>query len=120
MNRESVKTDSGSPGWGTVAQYIFAYILWIGFCALSFWIIWLVRTNLIEDIFFMHVNPWQLRALDRWSVWVMGAGWIVAIFLAEGYLRTAVEKGRFWISAGKLFAVTLGIIALSYLLHALV
>lgn len=120
MNRESVKTDSGSPQWGTIVQYVLAYLLWIVFCALSFWTIWLVRTNLIEDIFFMLVNPWQLRAIDRWSVWVMGAGWIVAIFLTEGYLRTAVEKGRFWPRVGKLFAIPLVVIALSYLIHALV
>lgn len=119
MSRGSAKTDSGSPQWGTIVQYIFAYLLWIVFCALTFWTIWLVRTNLIEDIFFMFVDPWQLRAIDRWSIWVMGAGWIVAIFLSEGYLRVAVEKGRFWPSAGKLFAIPLVIIALSYLLHML-
>lgn len=119
MNRGSVKTDSESPGWGTILQYIVAYILWFLFCALAFWAIWRVRTVLVEDIFFMRADPWQLRAIDRWSLWVMGAGWVVGIFLSEGYLRKGVEKGRLLLYTGKLFLIPVVIIALSYLIQIL-
>lgn len=119
MNRGSVKTDSESPKWSTIAQYILAYFLWFVICALSFWVIWLVRTNLVEDVFFMRVDPWQLRAIDRWSLWVMGIGWIVGIFLCEGYLRSAVEKGRLLVSTGKIFLILGIVISLSYLINTL-
>jgi len=73
----------------------------------------------VEDIFFMRVNPWELRAIDLWSLWLMGAGWVIGIFLSEGYLRKGVEKHRLLVHAGKLFLIPLIIIALSYLIQAL-
>ncbi|MBX3050293.1 MAG: hypothetical protein KF753_02395 [Caldilineaceae bacterium] len=100
-------------------RYIAAYLLWFLFCGLSFWAIWLVRTNLVDDIFFGRVDPWQLRAIDRGSVWLMGGAWVVGIFLSEGYLRKGVEKGRFLLYSRRLFAIPLIVIALSYLIHAL-
>ncbi len=119
MNRGSAKTDSRSPQWGRIGQYILAYLFWFLFSALSFWAIWRIRVNLVEDIFFMRVNPWQLRAIDIWSIWVMGAGWVVGVFLSEGYLRKGVEKGRLFLHTRKLFLVPLVIIALSYLIQML-
>lgn len=117
MKRGSARTDSDNQSWGAVAQYILAYLLWFLFSALCFWAIWLIRTNLVEDIFFGKVDPWQLRAIDRWSVWLLGAVWVVGIFLAEGYLRTGVEKNRMLAHTAKLFLIPILIIALSYLFH---
>ncbi|MBI3960668.1 MAG: hypothetical protein HY328_17805 [Chloroflexi bacterium] len=119
MNRGSAQTDSEPLQWGRIGQYILVYIFWFLFCALAFWAIWLIRTNLVEDIFFMRVNPWQLRAIDRWSIWVMGAGWVVGIFLVEGYLRKSIEQGRLLVSTSKLFLLLGVVIAASYIIHAL-
>lgn len=107
-------------GFGlTVARYLALYALWIGICAIGFWLIFLIRTNLVEDIFFLRVNPWQLRAVDRWSVYVLGAVWIVGVFLVEGYLRRALERGRLLVSAGKILLIETVLVALSFLLHSL-
>lgn len=119
MNSGSLKTDLDGEQKNTILKHLFMYLVWFVFCALTFWTIWLIRTNLIEDIFFMKLNPWQLRAIDRWSIWVMGAIWVVGIFLAEGYLRKGIEKGRLLIHIAKIMAVPVVIIILSYLLHAL-
>lgn len=119
MNSGSLKTDLDGGQKNTILKHLFMYLVWFLFCALTFWTIWLIRTNLIEDIFFMKLNPWQLRAIDRWSIWVMGAIWVVGIFLAEGYLRKGIEKGRLLIHIAKVMAVPVVIIILSYLLHAL-
>jgi hypothetical protein len=118
-NRKTDLTVSDTLSWGMIAQYILAYLIWFLFCALSFRAIWLIRTNLVEDIFFMRVNAWQLLAIGNWSVWLMGIVWIVGIFIAEGYLRKSVENGRLLPNVGKLFSVPLVIVALSYLIHAL-
>lgn len=118
MDRGSAKTGSEIPEWSKIAQYILAYILWFLFCALAFFAIWCVHTVLVEGIFFGRVDPWQLRAIDKWSLWVMGAGWVVGIFLSEGYLRKGVEKGRLLVYTGKLFLVPLIVIAVSYLIRA--
>ena len=119
MNHGAAKTDSEFPSFRVIGQYLLAYLLWFLFCALTFWIIWRVRANLVDDIFFMRVNPWQLRAIDRWSILVMGCAWVVGIFLAEGYLRKGVEKGRLFLHIRKLFLVPLVIIALSYVIQML-
>jgi len=119
MNGRSVETDSETPTLWVVGRYILAYLLWFLFCALAFYAIWRVRANLVEDIFFMRVNPWQLRAIDRWSLWIFGAIWIVGIFLSEGYLRKGVDKNRLLIHTGKLFLIPSIIIGLSFLIQAL-
>ncbi len=117
MNRGSVKTDSGLPRWATIAQYILAYLLWFLFCALAFFALWRVHAVLVDSIFFGRVNPWQLQAIEKWSLWIMGAGWVVGIFLSEGYLRKGVEKGRLLVYTGKLFLIPTIAIALSYLIQ---
>ncbi len=117
MNRGSAKTGSENPDWRTIGQYILAYLLWFLFCALAFLAIWQVRTMLVDHIFFGRVDPWQLRAIDRWSIWLMGAGWVVGIFLSEGYLRKGVEKNRLLVYAGKLFLIPAIIVAVSYFIQ---
>lgn len=119
MNGGSLKTDLDGKQRSLILKNILMYLVWFLFCGLTFWAIWLVRTNLIEDIFFMKLDPWQLRAVDRWSIWVMGAIWVVGIFLAEGYLRKGIEKERLWNHIVKLLAVPGVLIALSYLIHAI-
>ena len=119
MERGSVKTDSESPRWATIIQYVLVYIIWFLFCAVSFWAIWMVRTILVSDILFGRVDPWQLRAIDRWSLWVMGVAWVVTVFLVEGYLRKGVEKGRLLFYTGRLFLIPVIVIALAYLIQAL-
>ena len=49
----------------------------------------------------------------------MGAFWIVAVFLAEGYLRSALAAGRLWRAIGLLFGVELVLVAISFGLHYL-
>lgn len=119
MNRGSVKTDSESPQWRTIGQYILAYLLWFFFCAIAFFAIWRVQAILVSDLFFMRVNPWQLRAIEKWALWLMGAVWVVGIFLSEGYLRKGVEKNRLFVYTGKLFLIPVLIIAFSYLIQML-
>lgn len=103
--------------WVLVAKYIACYLLWFLICGVALWLVFLIRHNLVEDIFFLRVNPWQLRAIDRWSFFALGAAWIVSIFLLEGVLRRALEEGRLLIRAGVILATELALIALSFLIR---
>ena len=72
---------------------ILVYVGWLAFLALSLWLVFLLQQNLVHDIFFMQVNPWQLRFVRQWSIFVFGAIWIFCAFLCEGYLRNGIDKG---------------------------
>lgn len=105
--------------WRVVARYIVCYLLWILICAIGMWLIFLIRRNLVEDIFFLRVNAWQLSAIDRWAVFVMGTAWVVAVFLVEGYLRNGVEQGKLWRRAGRVLGIQMLLVGISLLINRL-
>lgn len=119
MDKLSPEVDSTTDILKRIGQYAAYYVLWLIICAIGFWLIFLLRTNLVEDLLFMYVNPWQLRALDRWFVYAAGAVWIVGIFLIEGYLRAAMRKGRLLVAAGRLLLIQGILIVLSFVVHAI-
>ena len=73
---------------------LLVYCGWIAFSVLSLWLVFLLQQNLVHDIFFMKANPWQLRFVRQWSIFIFGAIWIFCVFLCEGYLRNGIEKGN--------------------------
>ena len=112
MDKLSPEIESIPDIWKRFARHVVHYVLWLVSCALGLWLIFLLRWNL-NDALFLRVNPWHLRAYDRWSIYVMGIVWIVCIFLIEGYLRQSLRSGRLHIAAGWIFSVLIGLIALS-------
>ncbi len=76
-----------------IRNTILAYVGWVAFLALSLWLVFLLQQNLVHDIFFMRVNPWRLRFVRQWSIFILGSIWIFCVFLCEGYLRHGIEKG---------------------------
>ncbi|MEZ4637936.1 MAG: hypothetical protein R2873_18060 [Caldilineaceae bacterium] len=112
-------SDASPSTWILAFRYIACYLIWFLICGVALWLLFLFRTNLVEDILFLRVNPWQLRTLDKWFIYVAGAVWIVAVFLLEGYLRKGVEQGKLLIRAGRILAIQLALVALSYLIQAI-
>ncbi len=117
MRGESSDDRPAPTMWVLVAKYIVCYLLWFLICGIALWLVFLIRQNIVDDIFFLRVNPWQLRAIDRWSFFALGTVWIVAIFLIEGALRKSLEEGRLLIRAGQFLAIELALVALSYLIR---
>lgn len=118
MDGETPDSQSPPSTWILVSQYIICYVLWLLICGIGLWLIFLIRTNLVEDVFFMRLDPWQLSAIDRWAIYGFGALWIFSIFLIEGYLRRAVEQGRLFIVAGRILLIQLALVALSFLINS--
>lgn len=102
-----------------IAQQLAYYLLWFLICAIGLWLVFLLRDNMVEDVFFLRVNPWQLRAIDRWAVYGFGALWFVGIFLVEGIMRRALAKGRFLVTVGKILGIELALVALSLLVNSI-
>ncbi len=112
MDRLSPEVESTLDIWKRIAQHAVHYALWFLSCALGLLLIFSLRWNL-SDALFLRVNPWHLRAYDRWFIYVMGLVWIVGVFLIEGYLRRSLQNGRLLIAAGWVLSVQVGLIALS-------
>ena len=80
-------------GW---QQVLLVYGGWLVLFALALVLVFLVQRNLVEDILIGRmVNPWRVRSLGQWSVYLLGIGWIVFVFLIEGYLRHGAARGLF-------------------------
>lgn len=102
-----------------IRNTLLVYVGWIGLFTLSLWLVFLLQQNMVEDIFFLKINPWQLRFMRQWSIFVFGAIWIVYVFISEGYLRHGIEAGNLGRRFLKVGAPLLLLIALSWGLRLL-
>lgn len=107
----------------TALQYVFVYLAWIVLGIVGFWLVFQLRTNLLEIMALLFEDPdsfqdsWTMRGIDRWFVVLMGAAWVFCITLLEGYFRASVEKQLIVPRIGRVF-LTLGLITgFSFLLQ---
>ncbi|MCC9078955.1 hypothetical protein FKZ61_022940 [Litorilinea aerophila] len=105
--------DHGSP-WHTAWLYLACYGLWLVYSGLAFWLIFLVRDLFVTLSMVAHLNPWAVRAVDKWTVYVLGAAWLAAVIWMEGALRQSVERRTLWQLAGRLAAALIAIGGVSY------
>ncbi len=82
--------------WQQILSYTTCYLTWLLFVALGFWLLLSFRINLFDFSTWLALNPWQVRTIDRFSIFVLGLFWFVGILVLENYLRVGVERHRFW------------------------
>jgi hypothetical protein len=74
-----------------------AYLVaWLLLSVPGIWFFLSLRDSLFQISVLLQLNPWAVRGIDRWGIFVFGMVWIVAIFSIEGYFRTAIAKNRLW------------------------
>ncbi len=96
-------------------QVLLVYGGWLVLFTLALVLVFLLQRNVVEDILIGRmINPWRLRSIGQWSVYVLGIGWIVFVFLIEGYLRNGAARGLFWQRIVRVGAPLLALISLSY------
>ena len=93
-------------------QYIVQYVIWLLCCTLGLGLVFLLHENL-ETLIFLRVNPWHLRAYEKWSNYLLGKVWIVCIFLIECYFRRSQRRGRLLAAHLTVLSVELALIAIS-------
>src|SRR5687768_10674296 len=98
-------SDSPEPLRRTLPLYLACYVLWLGFAALAVWLIFVVREVLFGLAVWLRFNPWQVRAVDDFGVVTLGLICLVAILVAEHYLRQGVVKHQLWRRAARVFAI---------------
>ena len=99
--------------------YLACYAIWLALSALGVWLIFAFRPVLFGLAIRLRFNPWQVRALDNFSVVGMGLLWLVAILVLEHRLRQGVENNRLWSRAARASAIALAALGLCYGLQAL-
>ena len=107
-----MRSDSSRTFRQLLPLYLACYALWLGLSALGVWLIFQVQPVLFGLAVRLRLNPWQVRAIDQFSVVTFGLLWLVGIYLLEHYLRQGVVKNRLWGRAARVFlflAVALGL-----------
>jgi hypothetical protein len=77
-----------------ILRYVAAIGCWILFAAGAGWLVWVARIVLFELAVAARLNPWAVRAIDLWAIFLLALVWLVAILILEGLLRSAVKSGR--------------------------
>lgn len=81
-----------------IGRYLIAYVAWAVLAAAGFWLLFQIRSNILDILTLTLENPdtardsWVARAIDRWYILLAGAVWIFCVMLLEGYLRNSVSK----------------------------
>ena len=102
-----------------IAAGIARYIVWLALCGISLWTTLQVRLNVLDVIFWMRTSRWAIPALDKFLTVPLILLWLgVAIWL-ESYLTEPRDVRVFGRRAVRVSVVTVVVLALSYLLQAL-
>ena len=98
-----------------------AYIIaWLLLSLPGIWFFLLLRDSLFKISVLLQLNPWAVRAIDRWGIFVFGLVWLVVIFSLEGYFRTAIDKNRLWPRIRRIFILELLLAAILLLVQWLI
>lgn len=88
------------------------YMIWLACCGLGISLLFLLP-EILELVIFRRVNPWHLRAYERWTPYVLGVVWISWHFLILAYLIRSQRNGRLLIASLIALAVQLALFAIS-------
>jgi hypothetical protein len=103
----------------TLARYAACYLIWVALCALMGLVLTQAVAALLEISLALQLNPWVGRAVRQLSLPVLGICWLVLIFWSEHALRTSVPRGDLAKRALRFAIPLLGVLALLWLIQAL-
>lgn len=69
---------------------------------------------MVDVAFLLRANPWQVRAVDQFSVVTLGLIWLAGFILLEHYLRRGVVKQRLWTRAIRVFVAEAAVLGICY------
>lgn len=70
--------------------------------------------KVIEGIFFLRVNPWQLRAISRFGTYFLGLGWFAFVIGSETYFRKFLDKNKGVSTLVRLIAIEVIVLIILY------
>ena len=79
--------------WRRTFDTVMVYILWVIVILLALWMLITARGAVNVVYIVLTWNRWVLRAIDRWSLLLLGVFWLVGVIISEDYFRKGAEKG---------------------------
>jgi hypothetical protein len=108
------QNQSDPPLWRLALRYAACYLAWLLLSVLGFGLMLALRTNLFDLATLWKFNPWQVRTIDRFAIFLLGLGWFVGILVLENYLRQGVEQAQLGSRLMRVSGTLLLVAALSY------
>lgn len=102
-----------------VARYVACYAIWVALCALMGVALFQAVAALLEISLALRLNPWVGRAVRQLSLPVLGIVWLALTFWSEHALRQSVPRGSLMRRALRYAIPLLGVLALLWLIQAL-
>jgi len=110
----SAREQARPQGWLLFLHYLAYFLGWVAASGLALWIILRLRVVLLDLYVFFQFDPWAMAAVDKFATVLFGLGWLVAVLIAEMWLRQAVTRNRLWPRLLRLLAVEALSLALLY------
>ncbi len=98
-------------------HYALAYLLWLITSAIAVLGATVLRSTYQILLAFDFSQRYTARAVDDFSVLVIGIGLVVLVIFVEHHYRTGVPKGQLWLRFCWLTFVELGLIALLHVVQ---
>jgi hypothetical protein len=94
----------------SVAKTIVTYVVWIIFSISQVFLALSIHELIVSAAILFSTNAWAPRAIDMWSMVILGIAVLATIFLTEAFLAKGMRLGLFWQRVG-IIALIEGILA---------
>lgn len=111
------RNDTRLRPWRTIGYYLACYVAWLAFAVIGFVLLLSLRTNLFDLSVLLGMNPWAVRAVERFAIFVLGLFWFAGILVLEGYLRSGIFKKQLWQRIARVAIALACVLAISYSLR---
>jgi hypothetical protein len=117
MGIRTPRNDTRLRLWRTIGYYLVCYAAWLAFSVVGFVLLLSLRTNLFDLSIWLEMNPWAVRAVERFAIFVLGLFWFAGIIILESYLRSGIIKKQLWQRIARVAIALAGVLAISYSLQ---
>jgi len=76
-----------------------------------------LRVVIFDLALFIRINPWALRAIDKFGLLILGMLSVIWIVFLENYLRTGIYKNSLWARSAKAFLLEGIVLGASFAVH---
>ena len=100
--------------------YLLCYLLWLITSALGMLGVLIARAVIDKAYIALRLNPWAFRAVDNWSLLLLGLMWLVFVIACEGYYREGMLQSKLWPRFAKVTGAEGLLVGVGYVVQLLI
>jgi len=108
---------SGKEQLQWIFRYLITYSIFIVFLILAAFLLFRLRTNVIQIGFLLGLNQVQVKGLSNMGVLIAGILILIGIVYSEDYLRNGIHENEMWKRILRVFIVEASLILFSLALY---